>query len=106
MGAPSSFAPSVSIRRAAHKPGHHCGGHSIRCAERVRADQDATFRDVETLARLEDLPVNHFCHRERELRVRHDLKVIADCRDPHIGRRGKYSVATLSMASLMKQKRE
>jgi hypothetical protein len=38
-------------------------------------DQDATFRDVETLARLEDLPLNHFRHRERELRVGHDLKV-------------------------------
>ena len=49
-------------------------------------DQDAIFRDVETPTRLEDLPLNHFRHRERELRVRHDLKVIADCRDPYKGR--------------------
>ena len=63
-------------------------------------DQDATFRDVETPTRLEDLPLNHFHHRERELRVRHDLKVIAVTPTKE-GRRGKYSLATLSMASQM-----
>jgi hypothetical protein len=49
-------------------------------------DENAALRDIETPSRLEDLPLNHLCHRERKLRVRHDLKVVADCCDPHKGR--------------------